>query len=91
MDVVSARRAGPRLSLLLGIVVFELARLIALGAMRVFPVLGVPRAPKILKARIVVRKLAHELHDRVLRLGGSGALRALSVSRWHRLGVLSYA
>jgi hypothetical protein len=68
MDVVAARRAGPRLALLRRGVAAELPRLAALGAMGRGPVRRVARTPQPIEARRVVGELAHEFEQRVLRL-----------------------
>jgi hypothetical protein len=81
--MLSASLTRPSLTLLRVLVTLKLALRFALRAMRVSPVLRVPITPEKLKTGIIVWKLAHKFHKRILRLRRTRSLRLFSVYWWH--------
>jgi len=67
VQVVPAARAGPGLPALLGLIAPEDPLAVATRAVGVFSVGRVARAPQVLKAGGIVRKLGKKLGDRVVR------------------------
>lgn len=90
-NVLSACLASPRLALLGVLVALEFALRFALWALRMDTVLGVPITPKEFKASVVIGKLFHEFHERVLRLRRLGPFRLFSVYWWHSEAMLPYS
>lgn len=85
MEMMPTGGTGPRLPLLRRFIAFKDRLVIALRAMRMLPILGVPITPEPFQAGGVIRKLAHELHEGVLRIGRFGSLWVVSIDRWHRV------
>jgi len=67
VQVMPTSRAIPRLATLFSRVPLEYPLLFALRAIGVFAVRCVAGAPKPLKASLIIRVLAQELHKRLLR------------------------
>jgi hypothetical protein len=88
VQVMSAMDARPRLALLLSSVATMDALSFALRAVSRITTRRVAVAPKPLKASVVVWKLAHELHERILRVRRLVILRVFAVSRCHTCIVL---
>jgi hypothetical protein len=82
-QMLSASLTRPSLTLLRMLVAFEFALGFALRTMRVKAIFRVPIAPKKLKASIVIRELAHELHERILGLRRLRSFRLFSINWWH--------
>src|SRR6266568_4255902 len=85
VQMVAATGAGPGLALLLRRVALEHSLRLALGAVGVLTIGGVPLAPEVLQASLVIRELVAELLDGVERLRGGDALRDLAVRGRHLL------
>src|SRR5205807_333085 len=87
LDVMAASRAGVRATTALcGRVLLE-GHAFAL-ALRAIGRLSIGREavpPEPIEAGVIVRKLAHKLHEREAGIGRIGALRVLSVYRGHAL------
>lgn len=79
MQMMSAPCTGPRLPLLRSLIAFKDALGLALRAYSMFPILREPIAPQPLQAGRIVRKFAHEIHQRVLRVRGFGADGLISI------------
>jgi hypothetical protein len=83
MQVMAARGAGPRLTLLRSLVAFKDTLCVALGACGVLPIFGKLSASEPFQTGCIVRKFAHEIHERVLRLRGCGADWFVSICGCH--------
>src|SRR5215208_375544 len=91
VQVMPAMDARPRLALLLRPVAAMDALSFALRTVSRITTRREAIAPKPLKASVVVGKLAHELHERVLRVRRLVILRVFAVSRCHVCIVLQCA
>ena len=83
VQVMPAMDARPRLPTLRGFVAAKHALRVALRAMSMFAIFGVAVAPEPFDARRVVGKLAHELHNGVLRIRGLRSNRAVPANWGH--------
>jgi hypothetical protein len=82
-----ARNTSPGLPLLRSLIAAKDALHLAVRAVGVLAIFGVPIAPKPFKANGVVGKLLHELHEGVLRVRGLLSNGLMSVS-WGHTGIL---
>jgi hypothetical protein len=82
-QMLSASLTRPSLTLLRVLVAFEFALRFALRTMRVDTVIRVPITPQKLKTGVVVWKLAHKLHERILGLGRFRSFRLFSIDWRH--------
>lgn len=64
VEMMTARRAAPRLPLLRSPVALERSRLVALRAMRICTIRREARTPEMFQAGVIVGELAHEFHER---------------------------
>lgn len=85
MQVVTADGASPRLALLLRLVPFEGAYRLALRAIGVLAVRGVPTPPQRLQASLIIGVLLHEFHEGILRLRRMGSFRVFPIGWRHDL------
>jgi hypothetical protein len=83
VKVIAAAGASPRLALLRSLIPLERALSNALRAVGVLAVRRIAVPPQPVKAGGVVRKLAYELHERVVRIRRLGSLGLVSVHWWH--------
>src|SRR5918995_4887444 len=88
VQMMPTMNARPRLALLCGSVAPMDALSLALRAVSRITTRREAVAPEPLKASVVVGKLAHELHKRVLRVRRLVILRVFAVSRCHTSIVL---
>jgi hypothetical protein len=83
MQMMAARHTRPRLPLLSCVVTPKRAGFVALRTMRVLAVGRQTIVPKPRQARLIVRELPHELHQRVMRVRRGATQRILSISCGH--------
>src|SRR5207248_5477013 len=78
-QMLSASLTRPSLTLLRVLVTLKLAFRFALRTLRVNSVFRVTLAPQIIEASVIVWKLAHKFHERILRLVRLRSFRLFSV------------
>src|SRR3712207_3400879 len=83
VQVMPAMDASPGLALLLRSVATVNPLSLAVRAVRGLAVWGVAVAPQPLKASFIVRELAYELHERILRVRRWGVDRGFAFSWCH--------
>ncbi len=88
--MLSASLTRPSLTLLRVLVALEFALCFALRTMRVKAIVRVPLAPEKVKASVIVGKLAHKFHERILRVGRLRSFRVFSVYWWHSEDIRTY-
>src|SRR5437588_4695537 len=81
--VLSTSLTRPSLTLLRVLVTLELALRFALRTLRVNTIIRVPITPEKVKTGVIVGKLAHKFHERLLRLGRFRSFRLFSIDWRH--------
>src|SRR5438105_1887272 len=84
LHVEAAGCAGPSLAALSRVVALERALDLTALADRMFSISRAAVPPKPFQAGVIVRELAHELHERVGRLRGGGTFGVFPIYGWHR-------